>query len=701
MEEALQFIFEPRGVVVIGASHKPEKLGYGLARNLILSGYRGATWFVNPKGGTLFGQEIFTDVADIPDPVDLAVLLVPSRAMLKAIRECGERAIKAAIISSGGFGEIGEEGKKLERECLEIARQYGMRLLGPNCIGILDTHLPLDTTFLASPGPIPGNIAFISHSGAMCAAILDWSREEGFGISQMISLGNQIDVDVATSLFPVVNNDHTHAVALYMEGITDGRAFVEQAAKASRIKPIVALKSGRYEGGQKAIASHTGAMAGHEEAFDAAFRRAGVIRAETTEQMFDWARALASSPLPKGRKVAVLTNAGGPGVTAVDALEINGLSLANISSNSQSMLRELLPPVASVNNPIDMLASASPQDYSESLKLILKDSGVDSVLVVLPPPPMFAAAGVANAIIPVIQAAEKPVIVAAMGAPLIKEAVERLRAAKIPEYRFPERAASALAVLSTRTEVLQRDHEVSQFSDIDYELAQEVLEQADLLASGFLAEEDAAKVLEAYCLPVLSMRLASSAEEAVSIAEEIGYPVVMKIAAPEIPHKSDVGGVLLDLMTQDEIKQSFENLMKGAAKKIPDANLQGVYIQKMVMPGQEVIIGAVRDQQFGPLLMFGSGGTEVEGLEDVAFSLAPVSWADIEFMLANTWAGKKLAGFRNLLPADIKSVEEVIIRMGQIAIDFPQIEEMEINPLRVLPKGKGAFALDIRIKINS
>ncbi len=454
--DPLNAFFKPRGVAVIGATTDPTKLGYGLARNLVQSNFQGVVHFVNPKGGRLLGQPLYQAISQVPDPVDLAIALIPAEFVPEALHDCGKRGIRAVIIGSGGFRETGEQGAKLETECLEIAKSYGMRLIGPNCIGFLDTHLPINATFLPPPGPPPGEVAFVSHSGAICAAVIDWARGQGFGMSRLVSLGNQADVNETDVLGPVLADPFTRVLTLYLEGVSDGRRFVHQASRLAEEKPIIALKVGRFSSGQRAVASHTGVLAGQESAFDAAFLRAGVIRANTSEEMFDWARALAWCPLPKGRNVAVLTNAGGPGVTAADALEMENMRLSKLKAETIEELNNILPPAASVVNPVDMLASATPEQYARCLDILLADSGVDSVMVILPPPPMFTAGAVAKALIPVIHHAEKPVILALMGERLIQEAVEHFRAARVAEYRFPERAASALAVLARRAEHLSR-----------------------------------------------------------------------------------------------------------------------------------------------------------------------------------------------------------------------------------------------------
>ncbi|MFN2212540.1 MAG: acetate--CoA ligase family protein [Anaerolineales bacterium] len=702
-DPSLKPFFSPQGVAIIGASLEPTKLGFGLVRNLVQSGYQGAIHLVNVRGQQLMGLPVYHQIHEIPDPVDLGVLLIPAQAVPQAIEHCSQRGIKALIIGSGGFRETGEAGAQLEQKCLEIAQENGVRLLGPNSIGIIDTHSPIDTTFLSPPGPTPGDIAFISHSGAICSAVIDWARGQGFGLSRLVGMGNQCDVTESDLLGPVADDPYTRVIALYLEGVSNGRKFLQQAQSVSRVKPIVALKVGRYERSKAAVASHTGALAGLESAYNAAFRRAGVIRAETTEQLFDWARALAWCPLPKGCSVAVLTNAGGPGVTAVDALESKDLQLAVLSPDTQAELGELLNPAASLNNPVDMLAAATPHQYARCLQVLISDANVDSVMVILPPPPMHTAGGIAKAIIPVIYTSDKPVVVALMGERLIQEAVEHFRAARIPDYRFPERAAEALDVLSQRFEYLSaldlhRDEVPGNFTDIQKKRADTILTKYQ--STEFLSDEDGFDLLTAYGIPSMKPRLAQSEHQAVEVAQELGYPLAMKIASPQITHKSDVGGVLLNLQNSDEVLESYNKIIENARSAKPDAKIKGVYLQRMLSSGQDVIIGAVQDSQFGALLMFGSGGIEVEKMRDVRFELAPIAKTGAEKMLAATWAGKKLEGYRNIPPADRAALIDALLRLSKLAIDYPQLAEIEINPFTVLRSGEGAFAIDVRVRMG-
>ena len=686
MDKSLTPFFNPRGVVVVGASTSPEKLGYGVARNLIESKYRGAIHFVSQKKGELFGHPLLLSLNEVPDPVDLAILIVPTQSTPQTIEDCARRGIKAAIIVSSGFREVGAEGAALEAQCVELAHKHGVRLLGPNCIGTLDTHLPLDTTFLQPPMPVKGGIAFVSHSGAFCAAIIDWAREQGFGFSQIVSLGNQADVNETDVLPAVANDEHTKVIALYMESVSNGVKFVQAASEVTRHKPVIALKVGRFEAGQKAAASHTGALAGSEAAFDAAFAKAGVLRADTAEQMFDWAQALENCPLPRGKRMAILTNAGGPGVIAADSLETNGLLLSQLTESTLKALTSSLPPSASVHNPVDMLASASPDAYATCLNLLLQDETVDGVLVILPPPPMYKTEEVAKKIIEIIGNFEKPVVVALMGSTLVENARKEFHAASVPTYPFPERAASALGVLAKRAEFFttesQRNGE---------------LKTPSLRAS--VVNLSADELVSAYGIPTTPIKLARNENEAAAIADELGFPVVMKIASPDILHKSDVGGVLLNLTTPQTLLSAYTQMMERIKSAMPAAKIDGVHLQRQIPEGQEVIIGMVRDPLFGPLMMFGSGGIEVEGLKDVAFALAPLNQAEARKMIRETWAGRKLKGFRSISAVDEESVIDVLIKLSQLAMEQETVSEIEINPLRVLTKG--AVAVDVRVKLRA
>ena len=681
MSEALIPFLHPRGVAIVGVSTSPEKLGYGVARNLVQSGFAGAIHFVGMKAGELFGLRIHPALSEVPDPVDLAVLVIPAEAVPNGLRDCSARGIHAAIVVSAGFREAGPAGEALERQCLKIAKANGIRLLGPNCIGTIDTHFPLDTSFLQPPMPPQGAIAFLSHSGAFCAAIVDWSRHQGFGFSQLISLGNQADIN-ETDVLPLVAQDaHTRVIALYMEGVANGVEFVRTAADVSRIKPVVALKVGRSEAGQRAAASHTAALAASDKAFDAAFAKAGVFRASSTEQMFDWARALESCPLPRGDSVAILTDAGGPGVIAADALASLGLKLAELSEATKLHLAGRLPAAASVLNPVDMLASASPEDYANCLQALLDDASVDAALVILPPPPMYAAEDVADAIIPLIRASAKPVLIALLGSELTARAFSRFNGAGIPTYPFPERAISALGILERRTEWLAANH---------VKPRRPASVPATSSSNGTVDE-----LLSTYGIHAVPLVLARSPKEAAGAAESQGFPVALKIASPNILHKSDFSGVVLNLRTSAEAESAYTQLVGDVQARLPDASIEGVWVQHQLVGGQEVILGVTHDPHFGPLMMLGSGGVEAEGLGDVAFALAPLDPSEADDLIQRTWAGRRLDGFRNLPAADRLAVRDALVGLSWLAHDHADLSEIEINPLVVL--AHGAFAVDVRI----
>ena len=693
----LEALFAPRGIAVIGASRDRSKLGYGVARNLIASNYTGAIHFINPNAEQILGRRCYPSIGAAPDPIDLVVVIVPAAGVPQTLEACGARGVRAVIVVSGGFGETDQAGKELEWRCVEIARRFGMRLIGPNCIGLIDTHVPFNTTFIKSV-PQAGEIAFVSQSGAICQAVIDWGTGMGFGFSRVASLGNQADVTVSEVIGSLADDPNTRVITLYLEGVRDGAKFLEATRYAAERKSVVALKVGRTAAGKRAVVSHTGALAGQESSYDAAFDRCGVLRAGNTEELFDWARALAWCPPMRSNRVAVLTNAGGPAILAVDALETAGLCLAALSDQTRAALSGFLLPHASLINPIDMLASAGPKEYAEAVRTLLIDPGVDALLVISVPPPVEDPTPVAEAIAVAGKAADKPIIVAVMGEATVGLALKVLRAFRIPDCRFPERAASALGALWRQAQWRSRpNYSPEILTDVDRELAGRHLAAA---AHALIGGAEAAGILSAYKIFGPQAALVHSADEAVQWAEKSGYPVVLKVASPDIAHKSDVGGVALDLADAASLRLAFEHILANARRARPAARLDGATLQQMVLNGQEVIAGAVRDEQFGPLMMFGAGGIEVEGARDMAFGLAPLSRHEAEAMVDATFAGQRLRGFRHNPPADREAVIDVLLRLAQFAADFPQVAEVEINPLRVQPPGQGAVAIDVRIEIS-
>ena len=702
-KQYLSHYFNPRSVAIIGASRDTHKLGYGIVRNLHNYHYRGKIYPVNPHAREVLGYTCYPNIAAVPKPVDLAVVVVPAQHVIPAIAECGEHNVPAAIVVSGGFSETGPEGEARERQLQATAARYQMRLLGPNCIGAIDTHTPVNTTFVVGM-PRTGDIAFVSQSGAVVAAVIDWALGAGVGFSRMVSLGNSADVNETELLAEMAADPQSRVITGYLEGVADGRAFMEAASEAARIKPVVMLKVGRGKGGARAVASHTGALAGSAEAYDAAFSKAGVLRASSLEELFDWARALAWQPLPKGNRVAVLTNAGGPGILAVDALESAGLTLAPLTNATREYLASRCPPHASVRNPVDILAGSGPGTYARALDALLADETVDAAVVIQAPQDWFYPTSLAEVIGEVAAGNCKPVLACIMGLASTADALNILHRRRIPNYAFPGRVASTLAAMLARRRWLDTPPEppVEPFP-ADRDAAHTIVTAAVQSGVEILGGAETAALLKAYGLYVPADGLATSADKAASLAQEMGYPVALKVASPDITHKSDVGGVEIGLADADAVRAGFERIRAAVRQKRPGAQVDGVTVQQMIPAGQEIIVGWKRDPQFGPLLLVGSGGTEVELVRDVAVGIAPLIRGEAERMLDDTLAGRRLAGWRGSPPADRAAVIDALLRLSQMSLDWPQIAELEINPLRVLPAGPqgGAFAVDGRGIINN
>jgi acetyl coenzyme A synthetase (ADP forming)-like protein len=694
--QTLGHFFNPRSVAIIGASRDSHKLGYGVVRNLHDYHYRGEIYPVNPHAREVLGYPCYSSIAETPGPVDLAVVVVPAEYVIATIAECGAAGVPAAIVVSGGFSETGSEGEARERELQQVAAEYNIRLLGPNCIGTIDTHTPVNTTFVVGM-PRTGDIAFVSQSGAVVAAVIDWARGAGVGFSRMVSLGNGADVDETELLAEMASDPQSRVITGYLEGVADGRAFLDIATRAARKKPLVMLKVGRGEGGARAVASHTGALAGSAEAYDAAFRKAGILRANSLEELFDWARALAWQPLPKGNRVAVLTNAGGPGILAVDALEAAGLALAPLTETTHQYLASRCPPHASVRNPVDILAGSGPGTYARALDALLADETVDAAIVIQAPQDWFYPTSLAEVVGEVAAGSRKPVLACIMGLASTADALNILHRRRVPNYAFPERVASTLAAMLARQRWLASPPEsVGEPFAVDSERARSAIAGALARGEGVLDGLAAASLLRAYGIPLPADSLATTAGEAVALADEIGYPVVLKVVSSDITHKSDVGGVVAGLADADAVRQGFESLIAAVQSHRPQARVEGAMVQEMVPAGQEVIVGWKRDPQFGPLLLVGSGGTEVELVRDVAVEIAPLTQGEAERMLDATLAGRRLSGWRGSPPADRRAVIDVLLRLSQMALELPSVAELEINPLRVFPAGQGAIAVDAR-----
>jgi len=691
MYDPLTTFFRPRGVAVIGASNNPTKLSHGVLRNLVTHGYRGSVYPVNPRGGEMLGLQVYRSVAEVPDPVDLAVIVLSADHTVSALEECGERGIRAAILIASGFAELGSGGREREEQLREVARRYGMRFIGPNCVGVIDTYVPIDTTFVRTM-PTQGVIGLVSHSGAVCGGTMDWAAAVGVGFSRIVSLGNQADVDVADALESLAADPHTLVAAAYIEGLPNGRRFVEVAARMTKHKPLVVLKAGRTPSGTRAVASHTGALAGADQAFLAACRRAGAIPVENLEQLVDASIALACRrPLP-GPQIAILTNAGGPAAVGADALDRQGLRLADLSPQTQARLRQVCPPGTMVGNPVDMLGGPQPDHYTAAMETLLEAPEVDGVMVVFVPqaitPPLDVAVAVARA----AEGAEKPVVCCISGGGGIRAAARALHAHSVPHYLTPARAALGLGVLQRYGHIQARAAgDLEPVEGVRQEQATAVVEAARSTGQHLLDPQAGAEVAAAYGLTTPPSGLAADADEAVALAERIGYPVALKRVAPGLIHKSDAGGVALNLRDADSVREAFARTV-GAGEQ--------AFIQKMAPQGLEVIVGAQRDSQFGPLVMFGLGGTYVEVLRDVSFRLAPLSEAEAREMVAETAAGRLLAGVRGQPPGDLDGVVETLRRVGQLMADLPQVAEVDLNPLIVGKAGEGVWAVDVRVVLT-
>ncbi|NPA27240.1 MAG: hypothetical protein GXO36_06560 [Chloroflexi bacterium] len=686
--------FRPRGIAVIGASTRPTSLGYAVARNLLRGRHGAAVYLVNPKGGELFGQPLYPSVAVVPDPVDLAVLVVPAQVAVSVMEEVGQRGIQAAIIQSGGFAEEGPEGAARQRALVEVARRHGLRVLGPNCIGILDLFRDLNTTFLPPPLPRAGGLAFYSQSGALAAALLDWGLAVEQGFSRVVSTGNQADLTLADLLPAEGDYPPTRAVLVYSEDAVN-TALVTALRELTRHKPAIVLQAGRTAAGQQAAASHTAALASPWDRARAGLRRAGALAAEDLSTARVWAQALVRWPEPSGDgsrlRVAILTNAGGPGVLAADAVgQADELALATLRPATQAALREGLPPAASVANPVDMLATASPEQYARSLATLLQADEVDAVVVLLPPPPGYSAGAVAKALIPVLQAASrfKPVTVALLGGYLLPEARAHLHAAEVPTFSTPEDAV--LALVGWVRAVRGREHaraiprRVAPSEPL--EALRALLAEHD--AEGWLAPRVLARLLDAYELPRVAEAWARTPEEAVRVASKLGYPVVLKLWAEGVVHKSAAQGVRIGLSNAEDVRAVVEGWHARFGPRY-----RGVLVQTLAPDGPELIVGGLRDSNLGPLVLLGLGGVAVEAWDARAFALAPLTVPDLDALLAESRVGPWLAA---RAAASLPALRELLVRVASLLADLP-LAELDLNPVRITPTGP--LILDARARV--
>lgn len=697
----LQAFFHPRSVAIVGASKKPGKIGNAIVKNMIACGYQGKIYPVNPKEEEIEGLRCYPNLKEIGESVDLVVVAVPAHRTLAVAQDCGNTGAQNLVVISAGFKEVGKEGLVLERELTSICRSYGMRMLGPNCVGMMDTHAPINASFSAVFPP-RGNIAFISQSGAMLVAILDWSRSTGLGFSRVVSLGNKADLNEADFIEEVADDPNTKVVLCYIEDVARGEQFLKVARAVSRKKPVIILKSGTSQAGAQAASSHTGALAGSDLAYETAFQQTGVIRARTMGELFDLAAAFANQPVPAGDRVAVITNAGGPGIVTTDNIELQRLTMARFSKETSSALRANLPAESAVYNPVDVLGDAGAERYRFALEKVLDDESVDSAIVLVCPTAVTEPENIARAIVEAHRHhPEKPIFAAYMGGEALAAGSKLLAEAHIPCFIFPEPAVTAIneMVRYARARKLTAEKEEFELPGINPAPVKEIFAGVRKEGRLVLLGSEAARVAQCYGISAAPIFLATSPEEAVSKAEEMGFPVVMKVASPKILHKTDVGGVKIGLNNREEVKKGFIQITENVQRYLPDVEIYGIEIQKMMPKGTELIIGMTRDIQFGPLIAFGLGGIYVNLLKDVAFRLADgLTRKEIEAMITETKAYTLLRGYRGEKPADLNAIIEMIARTARLVSDFPEITEMDINPVFAYPDGTSA--LDIKITIS-
>ncbi len=702
--ETLKVIFEPRSVAVIGASRRHDTIGYVILDSLLRDGYSGAVYPVNPRADVVHSIRAYPAIGDVPGPVDLAVIVVPKEWVVQVAIECGEAGVKGLVVISAGFREVGGEGVVREQDLLDQVRKYGMRLVGPNCMGVLNTDpdIRMNATF-APTTPAAGNVAFLSQSGAMGVTILDYAREYGIGVSKFLSLGNKADISGNDALEYLGGDERTSVILMYLESFGNPRRFTRIARQVTQVKPVIAVKAGRTRAGARAASSHTGAMVGLDVATDALFAQCGVIRVDTVEGLFDMGMGFGNAPLPKDDRVAVVTNAGGPGIIIADALESRNLRVAEFTDETREALRRSLPEEASVSNPVDMIASADADSYRGVLETVLEDPGVDAVIACFVPPLGVHAEDVARAITDTAAGREEPTFAVLMGRKGLKESRALLHAASVPAFIFPESAVRALVGMDRYRRWLERPAgEVRCFEDVNARRVKEILEKALRCGRSRLSECDALDLLEAYGIPVAPSRAAATGEEAIEAAEAVGYPVVLKVMAPEISHKSDIGGVIVGLQSAREVRGAYHEIMDQLAEKgVSSDDVDGVLIQQMVTGGRETIIGTAFDPSFGPLIMFGLGGIYVEALGDVIFRVHPVSDIDADEMIREVKGYRLLEGMRGEKGVDLAALQEAIQRISQLVGDFPQVAELDINPFVVFEPGRQPMAVDARVVLSS
>jgi acetyltransferase len=692
----LEAIFAPRSVAVVGASPDATRLGHRVLKNILDNGYTGRVFPIHPRAQEILGLPSYPTVGAAPAVPELAVIVVPPEAVLGVAEDCGKAGVQGLVVITAGFKEVGGAGRELEQQLVEITRRYRMRMVGPNCLGIIDTVSNLNASFAALM-PLKGDIAFMSQSGAMCTAILDWSIPQGIGFSRFVSLGNKADVDEVALLRAWNNDPHSKVILAYLEAIGDGPGFVAAGREVTKSTPVIAIKSGTTAAGTRAASSHTGSLAGSEAAYETAFAQSGIIRARSMGELFDLAQLFAYQPLLAGRRIAIVTNAGGPGIIATDAVERSGLQMAEFTPETIERLKAELPPTANFYNPIDVIGDARSDRYRVGIAAALADPNVDGVLVLLTPQAQTDLIETCEVIIGLAQGQPKPVVTSFMGSHSLGESLALLNRHRIPNYPFPERAVEALAAMARYRKWQERPTPQYVSFDVDTERVRALFKRVRDSGRVELGELEAREVIEAYGMRLPKSHLAQSPEEAADIAAQIGFPVVMKISSPDILHKSDIGGVKVGVPDRAAARDTYELIEYRARKYSRDARIWGVLVQEQARKGREILVGVSRDPQFGPLIGFGMGGIYVEVLKDVAFRLAPLSRQEVAEQVRSIRTYPLLQGVRGEPPADIAAAEETVLRISQLVSDFPAIVEMDVNPLVVYNQGEGALVLDARI----
>lgn len=698
---SLDPVFSPRSIAVVGASRNRGSIGFSLVHNLVLQQFDGAIFPVNPQATSIHSLKAYPTLSAIPDPVDLAVIAVPRRAVEAVVEECIAKGVRGLVVITAGFSETGEEGARIERRIRDAVRRAGVRMIGPNCMGVINTddHVSMNATFAPTPAR-RGSIGFVSQSGALGVAILNVASDLGIGLTQFASMGNKADVSGNDLLEYWEDDPATRVIAMYLESFGNPRRFTEIAKRVARKKPILVVKSGRTTEGARAATSHTGAIAGTDVTVQAFLEQCGVLRANTIEELFDVAQALDRCPLPAGDRVAIVTNAGGPAIMATDACVSSGLAIAELSEETQQGLRAFLPPEASVANPVDMIASANPESYEEAMRLVLADPGVDMVLAINVTPllsdPRDVMASVAQ--VGCAPGQDKPVLAVMMATDDFYEEVKRQEHLP-PVYRFPESAARAMSMLCRYADWRRRPEEdtVPEFQ-VDEAAVEEILDRHTRKEPVYLPPADAFRVLEAYGLPVADWRVVGSDDEAVAAGRELGFPVVVKAIAPELVHKSDVGGVAVGIEDEGELRETLDRMRRSVARAGHEP--EGFLVQRMVTGGHEVIFGIATDPRFGPLLMFGLGGKYVEVFKDVRFGVTPLAVSEAQEMVQGIRGYQLLEGVRGEEPADVDLLVEILLRLAQLAQRHPRIRELDVNPFLAAPTRDRAKVLDVRIQVG-